>query len=179
MLLLSSLLCPGCAGPGVQAPTVGQAEKPEPVQTSNDDATGTQEPPPVVPTGFAPARVSILPLTELPGSTPSGQAVMLDAFVSLQDAFGRQVKAPGVFRFELYQRVLRSGQPKGQRLAIWPDIDLTHPATNDGYWRDFLRAYEFKLDTPADLHETYILEVTCMCPDGRRLTAEYALKGSR
>jgi len=29
--------------------------------------------------------------------------------------------------------VARSAEPKGQRLAIWPDIDLTHPATNHTY----------------------------------------------
>jgi hypothetical protein len=179
-LLLLSLLCPGCAETPAPAPAVGRPEKHETVQASNGDVAQTQEsPPPAVPTGFAPARICILPLTELPTSTPSSQAVMLNAYISLQDAFGCQVKAPGVVRFELYQHVLRSGQPKGLRLVIWPDIDLTHPAINNRYWRDFLRAYEFKLDAPAGLNETYILEVTCMCPDGRRLTAEYPLKGSR
>jgi len=180
VLLLVSLLCPGCAETPAQAPAVGQPEKQETVQTSNGDAAQTQEPPPpAVPTGFAPARICILPLTELPGSTPSSQVVMLDAYISLQDAFGCQIKAPGVLRFELYQYVPRSGQSKGQRLAIWPDIDLTHPAINNRNWRDFLRAYEFRLDAPAGLTETCILEATYMCPDGRRLTTEYPLKGSR
>jgi len=105
--------------------------------------------------------------------------VTLNAYVGLLDAFGCQIKAPGVLRFELYQYVPRSAEPKGQRLAIWPDIDLTHPATNNRYWLDFLRAYEFKLDAPAGLNETYVLEATCMCPDGRRLTATFPLRGGK
>jgi len=180
LLSLLIFLCSGCAQTQAPTPAVAQPVGRERAAMAKDDAPEAQEPPlPSVPTGFAPAHIRVLPLTELPGSTASSQTEVLDAYVSLRDASGRQIKAPGVFRFELYQRVLRSGQPKGQRLTIWPDIDLTHPTTNDAYWRDFLRAYEFKLDTPAGLHETYILEVTYMCPDGRRLTAEYLLKGSR
>ena len=179
-LLLVVFLCAGCAETPAQGPAVGQPGEQASVPVSKTEATEPEEPPPpVVPTGFAPARVSILPLTELPTSTPSSQAVMLNAYISLYDAFGCQIKAPGAIRFELYQRVARSGQPKGQRLAIWPDIDLTHPAINNKYWRDFLRAYEFKLDAPAGLNEPCILEATYMCPDGRRLTAEFPLKGSR
>lgn len=179
-LLLLTLLCSGCAESQAQAPAVGQRATQEAVQATGGDAAKTEEPSPAaVPTGFAPARICILPLTELPSSTASSQAVMLNAYVGLQDAFGCQIKAPGVLRFELYRYVPRSGQPKGQRLAIWPDIDLTHPATNNRYWRDFLRAYEFKLDAPAGLSETCILEATCICSDGRRLTAEFPLKGGR
>jgi hypothetical protein len=181
VLNLFSLLCPGCAKPEAQAPPVNPpAPTQVAMQPSGEDSNVAKvaEPlPPTVPTGFAPARISILPLTELPGSTGSSQAVTLNAYVSLLDAFGSHIKAQGVLRFELYQYVPRSGQHKGERLAIWPDIDLTHPAINNKYWRDFLRAYEFRLDAPAGLNETYILEVTCMCPDGRRLTAEFPLKG--
>jgi hypothetical protein len=167
----------GCGRPqanaGVAEPSVDQPA----VQAVGSDAPKTVESLPAVPTGFGPARVCILPLTELPSSTGSGQAVTLNAYIGLLDAFGCQIKAPYVLRFELYQYVPRSAQPKGQRLAIWPDIDLTHPAANNKCWRDFLRAYEFKLDAPAGLNETYVLEATCMCPDGRRLTTRFPLRG--
>lgn len=177
-LLSLWLLCPGCAEPQTQvAPAVDPPASPEIAQPPAGDPPKVEEPiPPTVPTGFAPARISILPLTELPGSTGSSQAVTLTTYVTLLDAFGCQIKAPGVLRFELYRYVARSGQHKGERLAIWPDVDLTHPATNNKSWRDFLRAYEFRLDAPAGLNEMYILEATCMCPDGRRLTAEFLLK---
>ena len=177
VLLSLTFLCPGCEQP--QADMAGQPRAQELSGAAGRDQGTTAESLPVVPTGFAPAKVCILPLTELPGSTGSSQAVVLDAYISLLDAFGAQIKAPGVLRFELYQYVRRSAQPKGQRLAIWPDIDLTHPAMNNRYWRDFLRAYEFKLDAPAGLNETYVFEVTCMCPDGRRLTAEFPLRGAK
>ena len=87
------------------------------------------------------------------------------------------MKAPGVLRFELYEYIPRSAQSKGQRLALWPDIDLTAPAENHKYWRDFLRAYEFELDTQAHRDKTYIVEVTCTGPDGKRLSGEYLLRG--
>jgi len=179
-LLLLAFLCSGCGQSQADVPSAVQPPAPEVKQAgSSDEAKPIESPPPVVPTGFAPARICILPLTELPSSTGSSQAVTLNAYVGLLDAFGCQIKAPGILRFELYQYVPRSAEPKGQRLAIWPDIDLTHPATNNRYWLDFLRAYEFKLDAPAGLNETYVLEATCMCPDGRRLPATFPLRGGK
>jgi hypothetical protein len=133
---------------------------------------------PQLPAGFAPVKIGILPLTELSGPSEAGQGAKLSVFVTLLDAFGSQMKAPGVLRFELYEYIPRSAQPKGPRLTLWPDIDLTGPAQNHKYWRDFLRAYEFTLDTQARRDKIYILEVTCICPDGRRLPGEYVLKNS-
>ena len=137
-------------------------------------------------TGFAPAKVNILPLSEIsdlsarPGSSKSGAEpqTTLDVYIALLDAFGSQVKAPGVLRFELYEYVTRSAEPKGQRITLWPDFDLTGPVENNKYWRDFLRAYEFELDIRADPTKTYILEATCLCPDGRRLSGDYTLKAA-
>ena len=127
---------------------------------------------------FAPAKINIMPLTEFI-SAGGTQQPNINLYVSLLDSFGSQIKSPAVFRFELYQRVLRSAEPKGRRVVIWPDIDLTEPDANNEYWRDFLRAYEF--DLPFELRlgrtsQSYILQVTCMCPNGRRISAEFALK---
>ncbi len=129
-------------------------------------------------TGFAPAKIGILPLTEFSGPSGGGPGTTLRVYVALLDAFGSQIKAPGVLRFELYGHVPRSAEPKGQRIAIWPDIDLTRPVDNNKHWRDFLRAYEFDLDLQADRTKTFILEVTCISTDARRLRAEYTLKGA-
>ena len=124
---------------------------------------------------FAPAKINIMPLTEFIriGDT---QQPNINLYVSLLDSFGSQIKSPIVFRFELYQRVLRSAEPKGRRVVIWPDIDLTEPAANNEYWQDFLRAYEFDLPFEPDASQSYILQVTCLCPNGRRISAEFALK---
>ncbi len=124
---------------------------------------------------FAPAKISIMPLTEFINPAGTRQANM-NLYVSLLDSFGSQIKSPGVFRFELYQRVQRSAEPKGKRIIIWPDIDLTDPVENDEYWRDFLRAYEFNLPFESAVNKSYILQVTCLCPTGRRLSDEFAIK---
>jgi len=137
---------------------------------------------------FAPAKISIMPLTEFISSNDARQAnpvrsksstsngANINLYVSLMDSFGSQIKSPCVFRFELYQKVQRSAEPKGKRVIIWPDVDLTDPVANDEYWRDFLRAYEFNLPFESAANQSYILQVTCLCPTGRRLSDEFALK---
>jgi hypothetical protein len=124
---------------------------------------------------FAPDRINIMPLTEFI-NTDNIRQISIKPYVSLLDSFGSQIKSPGVFRFELYQRSVRSAEPKGKRVVIWQDIDLTEPALNHEYWRDFLRAYEFDLPFELDVSQSYILQVTCLCPNGRRLSDEFALK---
>ena len=74
-------------------------------------------------------------------------------YAALRDSFGSCLKAPGVFRFELYEYVQYSSEPKGKRIIIWPDIDLTDAAENNEYWNDFLRAYEFSLDLEQDMNQ--------------------------
>jgi len=127
---------------------------------------------------FAPAKINIMPLTEFISAGGTRQ-VKIKPYVSLLDSFGSQIKSPAVFRFELYQRVLRSAEPKGRRVIIWPDIDLNDPAANNEYWRDFLRAYEFDLPFEPDANQSYILQITCLCPNGRRFSAEFALKSTK
>ncbi len=125
---------------------------------------------------YAPAKVDIMPLTEfIPASETEGSP-KLRVYVSLLDSFNCQMKSPGVFRFELYEKVLRSAEPKGRRIAIWPDIDLTDAAKNNHYWRDFLRAYKFNLDFEPRANQNYILQATFLTPAGRRLLAEFIIK---
>jgi len=169
-LLFCPLLFTGCSQPQAQpsktaAPSVGAQEH-------------AAHPPGGA--GFAPARIGILPLTELRGSNGAGQSARLHAFVTLRDAFGSQIKAPGVLRFELYEYVPRSAQLKGSQLLLWPNLDLTGAAENHRYWRDHLRAYEFELDAQVSRDKTYVLQVTCMTPDtdGKRLSGDYVLKNA-
>lgn len=124
---------------------------------------------------YAPARIDILPLSEF---TESGEdhAPKIKVYVSMLDPFSSQIKAPAVFRFELYQKVLRSADPKGKRIVLWPDADLTAPSKNNQHWRDFLRAYEFELPFELQNSRSYILQATCLCPNGKRLLAEIDLK---
>jgi hypothetical protein len=122
------------------------------------------------------AKVHILPLTEIIRGHDAQDQSEVKVYVGLLDSFGSQMKAPVVFRFELYEYAQRSSEPKGRRIAIWPDIDLTEPAENNKYWRDFLRAYEFNLPFEAEGGESYIIQATCLCPNGKRLSAEFTFK---
>lgn len=129
-------------------------------------------------TRFAPTKIDILPLTDLV-MTRSSQRSGLRLYVSLLDAFGSQIKSPGVFRIELYDYVQRSAEPKGRRTAIWPDIDLTDPVANNAYWNDFLRAYQFDLPLESSGGKDYILQVTCLCPNGSRLSSNFTLRSPK
>jgi len=128
---------------------------------------------------YTPTRIDILPLTEFVTSDGVEDTSKLRVYVSLLDYFRCQIKTPGVFRFELYECVPRSGAPKGKRIAIWPDIDLTDAVQNNSYWRDFLRSYEFNLPFQPASGQSYILQATCLCPSGRRLSAQYTLKRTK
>ena len=123
---------------------------------------------------YFPVKIDIIPLTEFI-DVGDGQQAEINLYVSLLDSFGSQLKSPCIFRFELYQRVPRSAEPKGRRAIIWPDIDITDPVINNEYWRNFLRAYEFNLPFQSESTQGYILEVTCLCPNNKRLTAEFSL----
>jgi hypothetical protein len=129
-------------------------------------------------TRFAPTKIDVLPLTELVKADAS-QRIRLNLYVSLLDAFGSQIKSPGIFRVELYEYVQRSAEPKGRRTGIWPDIDLTDPITNNKFWNDFLRAYRFDLPLEQGGGQDYILQVTCLCPNGSRLTANFTLRSPK
>ena len=127
---------------------------------------------------YAPVKIDIMPLTEFTDIGISKGGPKIKVYVSLSDSFGCQIKTPGVFRFELYEYVQRSGEPRGRRINIWPDIDLTGEVENNKYWRDFLRAYEFDLGFRPAANQNYLLQVTCLCANGRRLSGEFVLKGA-
>jgi hypothetical protein len=123
--------------------------------------------------GFEPVRIEILPLTEI---TRPGKEHKINVFVSLFDTFGCSQKWPAVFRFELYEHITRSAEPTGRRIQLWADVDLTIPEKNNQYWQDFLRTYKFTLDCGLGEKQSYILRITCLLPNGKRLSSQLALK---
>ncbi len=125
---------------------------------------------------YAPAKIDILPLTEFISLKDVQEDSGLNVYVSLLDSFGSGKKSPGVFRFELYNYIQHSAEPKGKRVVIWPDIDLTDLTENNEYWRDFLRAYEFNLPFELAVDRSHILQVTFLCPNAKRLSDEFLLK---
>jgi len=133
---------------------------------------------------YAPIKIDIMPLTGFVnlGGTEGASKInppsvwRINVYVSLLDSFGSAIKSPGVFRFEMYEYVERQASPKGGRIAIWPDIDLSNAVENNKYWRDFLRAYQFNLPFEPASNPSYILQVTFLCPTGKRLSDEFTLK---
>jgi len=130
-------------------------------------------------TRYTPVKIDIMPLTEFVFSGDDEGVSKIKAYVSLLDVFDSQIKAPVVFRFELYEYIQHSAEPKGGRIIIWEDVDLTEPSENNEHWRDFLRAYEFNLDFEPEGNRSYVLQGTCLCPNGRRLSAEFGLKPAK
>lgn len=125
---------------------------------------------------YGPVKVDIMPLTEFVSTGDDEKPSKIEVYVSLLDAFDCQIKTPAVFRFELYYRVPRSAEPKGRRIFIWPDIDLNDAVKNNEHWQDFLRAYQFDLDFKPKSNQNYILQATCLCPNSKRLSADFDLK---
>ena len=75
---------------------------------------------------FVPEKIKFNQLTEF------AQDGQITAYVDMLDQFGSRIKAAGIWRFELYEYVPRSAEPKGTRLYIWPDINLTDAKVNFG-----------------------------------------------
>ena len=123
---------------------------------------------------YSPEKIEFTPLTEFIDAGRTQKQPVIRAYVSMLDSSGSQIKSPGVFRFELYQRLAHSADRKGKRIFIWPDIDLNDPVENANYWQDFLRAYRFDLDFMPQDKQAYILQVTCLGPNGNRILAEVA-----
>jgi hypothetical protein len=123
-------------------------------------------------------NIRFVGLTEIVTDPRNMENAELDVYVDLIDADEIRIKSPGTFRFELYHFVPRFSQPMGKRIAVWPDIDLDESEANTEHWRDLLRAYYFRL--PLDFIprpiDTFVLQVTFMTPDARRMSATFHLK---
>jgi len=127
---------------------------------------------------YVPSEAHIVGLTEIEAVSSGPWQGKLTVYVDLLDTFGCRVKSPGLFRFELYEFVPRSSQPRGKRIFFPRDIDLTDAAENNKRWRDFLRAYEFKmpLDFEPQPDQSFVLEVTFTTPYGSRLRDTFQLR---
>ena len=137
-----------------------------------------KEAPPRSLRAFGPARIHIIALTEITSSSVSLNEAKLRVYVDLLDVYESRLKAPGTFRFELYEHVPRSSEPKGTGLINWPPIDLNHPETNNDHWRDYLRSYQFDFDidiNPANT-QAFVIAAIYTTPEGKRLTDEHILR---
>ena len=127
---------------------------------------------------YTASSVSIMGLTEIVPDAENSNKAKLRVYVDVLDSEGIRIKAPGVFRFELYQFVPRSSNPMGKRLKLWEDIKLLGQAENNARWRDFLRAYQFDLDLEfgSVRSSDYVVQVMFTTTSGKRLYNNYHLK---
>ena len=148
-------------------------EKPRPVitkpqisdDTKNSDALAIYS-------QYHPQKIKITPMTSF--IKTSEEDIKLRVYVSMLDSIGLQVRSPAIFRFELYQHIQRTGNTKGQRIAIWPDININSDKENQKYWKDFLRSYEFILPFKHPTNVKYVLQLTCITPDKKRIYTEFS-----
>jgi hypothetical protein len=125
---------------------------------------------------YVAARLKVTPLTDFVAAGNGEEPSQIKVYVDVLDSFDCQIKSPGTFRFELYEHVEGSSEPRGSRVALWPDVDLTDAVENNSFWRDFLRSYEFNLDFKPRSSGRYILDVTFMSPKGERLSGDFVLE---
>jgi hypothetical protein len=118
---------------------------------------------------FTIQRIRLSALTDFVVSKHEPPKSELKTYVELLDGYDSQLKKPCTFRFELYEHQPLVANPRGKRLIIWPDVDLTTPAANQQYWKDYIRSYEFYLPLgfAPQPNRNYLLEVTCLTPEGR------------
>lgn len=121
---------------------------------------------------YTPSNIEITPLTEI----SQGATSEIIVYVSLLDAYNSTIKSPGIFRFELYDFVPRSPQPKGRRLKLWPDMELLEANENNNHWEDYFRAYKFTLSGDIPNDKPCILQATFITPDRKRLTDDIILR---
>ncbi len=121
---------------------------------------------------YAPKRIRIIGLTAIVSETGSRRWPKIKAYVDLLDEYDSRVKSPATFRFELYEFAPRTSRSRGKRILAWDDFELSSPAKNNSYWRDHLRAYQFELylDFEPAGGQEFILEATCITPNGKRLS---------
>lgn len=121
--------------------------------------SGCQLPPSIT------SDVSGIQISPLTGFVPGGtDDVNVKAVIEVLDEGGTPCARPCVFRFELYAFEPLSSDPRGKRLMIWPDCDLTSVSGENHYWKDYLKGYEFEfpLGFTPQIGVKYVLEVTCI-----------------
>ncbi|OQY04337.1 MAG: hypothetical protein B6I25_07045 [Planctomycetales bacterium 4572_13] len=114
-------------------------------------------------------RIHISALTEFVTVSAQPDKVQLKVVLEFLDAFDLPAPVPCVLRFELYRFHPLSSDPRGKRLILWPEKNLTGVKKADEHWKDLLRGYEFylPLDFMPRQGKKYVLEATCFADQKR------------
>lgn len=122
-------------------------------------------------------RIRISAITEFVPDPNVPNQLQIKTLIELFNVHGFSIKSPCTLRFEFYEFRSASSDPRGQRLLIWPNRDLSDSVINDKHWKNFLRGYEFFLpvDTPLQKGKKYVLEATCQI-DQQRFSDLYEMR---
>jgi hypothetical protein len=114
-------------------------------------------------------RIHVSALTEFVPNPDQPDKAQLKVLLELSGAFDSPVPMPCILRFELYEFRPISSDPRGKRLVIWPEKDLTDTGEANKHWKALLRGYEFylPLDFMPGSDKKYVLEATCFAGQKR------------
>ncbi len=114
-------------------------------------------------------QIHISALTEFVTDPALPDKVQLKVLLEIFNASDPPVPVPCILRFELYEFHSVSSDPRGKRLVIWPEQDLTDAGNANEHWKDLLRGYEFylPLDFMPRRDKKYVLEATCFADQKR------------
>ena len=123
--------------------------------------------------GFQPTKVILqTSFTHIiPKQTKTNQAGQIETYVRLTDQFGDPLKAPGRFRFELFEYRPAASDPRGRRFSIngVQKFDLTEIDVNQRHWDSTTGNYRFTLKLPDGSPKTVVMQVTFSADSGLRL----------
>ena len=114
-------------------------------------------------------RIRISALTEFVTDAALPDEVQLKVLLEIFNASDPPVPVPCILRFELYDFHPLSSDPRGKRLVVWPEQDLSNAEKANAHWKALLRGYEFylPLDFMPRQDKKYILEATCFADQKR------------
>ncbi len=120
-----------------------------------------------------PRSIRIHPFTGTRTFDEAGGIKGIDVRIEARDAYGDAAKAFGSFRFEMYEFVPNSLDPKGNRIATWQE-DLLKPKKNLLHWDKITRTYEFKLqwNQPIPVGRRFVLLAFFSSPFTERFSDE-------
>lgn len=102
------------------------------------------------------ANNPIAPISFIQPATKTQPAQVM-AYITPQTRPERDI----LYRFELYHYLPRSANPRGKRVAIWPDFNLGKPEPENPLWDPQTGSYRVCLPVPAPLSENvYLIELT-------------------
>ena len=120
-----------------------------------------------------PKSVRLHPFTGTRTFDAAGGVKGLEVRIEAFDASGDSTKAFGEFRFELYEFVANSANPKGRRLGVWSE-NILQPNRNQLHWDSITRTYLFKLQwyEPITVGQQFVLAAVFSSPFTDRLFTE-------